>query len=116
MNDKKVKITVRITKLNSEALKIIAKEKNSTVTNMVNESIAYYINNLKDTNDYEVKKDIIYKLENIENGLVDLKKKNIWLTNLVKQIFVNSGFPKNRNVKDDLVFQEYIKKTNDELA
>ena len=111
MNDKKIKITVRITKLNSEALKLIAKEKNSTVTKMVNESIAYYINNLKDTNAYEEKKDIILKLENIENDLIDLKKKNVWLTNLVKQIFV-----KNRNVKDDLVFQEYIKKKNDELA
>ena len=73
MNDKKIKITVRITKLNSEALKLIAKEKNSTVTKMVNESIAYYINNLKDTNAYEEKKDIILKLENIENRFKEKK-------------------------------------------
>ena len=62
MNDKKIKITVRITKLNSEALKLIAKEKNSTVTKMVNESIAYYINNLKDTNAYEEKKRYNFKI------------------------------------------------------
>lgn len=109
MIDKQIKTTFRLSETNSNALKYTAKKNHITVNKLVNEIISYHMSDLEKINNKDNINQIMNKLEQLEKSLIDLQKNNIFQKELLKQLFINSGFPKNRDSKEDKVYQEFIK-------
>lgn len=102
--------TIRLSPFIDEELKIIAHKNNMTVNSLVAEIIKYHINDLDKINNINNVSTIINNLDNIDKKIEDLQKKYNWLNSLTKQIFVNSGFAKNRKLNDDTAFQDFLNK------
>lgn len=100
--------TIRLSPFVDSELVAIAKKNNITVNKLVSELIAYHINELDKVNNIGNVATILNKLESLQNDMDDFKKKYHWMNALIKQIFVNSGFRLNRNLKDDPIFNEFV--------
>ncbi len=113
MKENQIKTTFRLSETNSNALKYTAKKNHITVNKLMNEIISYQMKDLEKINNKDNINQIMNKLEQLEKSLIDLQKSNIFQKELLKQLFINSGFPKNRNSKEDPVYQEFIKQKYD---
>ncbi len=100
--------TIRLSPFVDSELVAIAEKNNITVNKLVSELIAYHINELDKVNNVGNVATILNKLESLQNDMDDFKKKYHWLNALTKQIFVNSGFRLNRDLKDDPIFNEFV--------
>lgn len=100
--------TIRLSPFVDSELVAIAEKNNITVNKLVSELIAYHINELDKVNNVGNVTTILNKLESLQNDMDDFKKKYHWMNALIKQIFVNSGFRLNRNLKDDPIFNEFV--------
>lgn len=100
--------TIRLSPFVDSELVAIAEKNNITVNKLVSELIAYHINELDKVNNVGNVATILNKLESLQNDMDDFKKKYHWMNALIKQIFVNSGFRLNRNLKDDPIFNEFV--------
>lgn len=107
-NERLKRRTIRLSPFVDSELVAIAEKNNITVNKLVSELIMYHINELDKVNNISNVATILEKLETLQNDMEDFKKKYHWLNALVKQIFVNSGFRLNRNLKDDQVFNEFV--------
>jgi len=107
-NDKYKRRTIRLTPFVDNELSIIANK--ITVNKLVADIIMVHIAELdKITNQNNVTT-ILKSLENIDNNINDLQKKCNWLNSLTKQIFINSGFAKNRDANEDSTYKEFVNK------
>ena len=107
-NNNYKKRTIRLSPIIDSELSIIAEKNNISVNKLITELIMYHINELDKVNNKSDLSMLLEKLEKLQSDMEDFKKKYHWLNALVKQIFVNSGFRLNRNLKDDQVFNEFV--------
>lgn len=101
-----VRKTIRIPKMFNEELTLIAKEKGITFNALIENILYCYINNISELNNSG---QILKKLDEIQNDIDNQNRKQNWTNLIVKQIFLNSGFPRNRTLQEDKVFNEFIK-------
>lgn len=99
-----VRKTLRIPKVFDEELTRIAKENKITFNALIVNILYGYMNNFNHLNESAM---ILKKLNEIHNDIDKNAKKNNWTNLIVKQIFLNSGFPRNRKVSDDKTFMEF---------
>ena len=100
--------TIRLSPFVDEELIAIANKNNISVNKLVSEIIIYHINELDKVNNVSNVATILNNLEVIQNNINDLQKKYNWLNALTKQIFINSGFARNRDAKDDTTFNDFV--------
>jgi len=100
--------TIRLSPFVDEELIAIANKNNISVNKLVSEIIIYHINELDKVNNVSNVATILNNLEVIQNNINDLQKKYNWLNALTKQIFINSGFARNREAKDDTTFNDFV--------
>lgn len=100
--------TIRLSPFVDEELIAIANKNNMSVNKLVSEIIIYHINELDKVNNVSNVATILNNLEVIQNNINDLQKKYNWLNALTKQIFINSGFARNREAKDDTTFNDFV--------
>lgn len=100
--------TIRLSPFVDEELIAIANKNNISVNKLVSEIIIYHINELDKVNNVSNVGTILNNLEVIQNNINDLQKKYNWLNALTKQIFINSGFARNREAKDDTTFNDFV--------
>ena len=100
--------TIRLSPIIDKELEIIAKKTHITVNKLVSELINYNINDLDRVDNTITISYILELLQTINNNINDLQKKSYWLSELSKQMFVNSGFVKNLDIKNDKVFNDFI--------
>ena len=100
--------TIRLSPFVDEELIAIANKNNISVNKLVSEIIIYHINELDKVNNVSNVATILNNLEVIQNNINDLQKKYNWLNALTKQIFINSGFARNRESKDDTTFNDFV--------
>ena len=99
---------VRLPHYIGNELEIISKKNKISVNKLIQDILINYLaeyNGIENKIDF---KELLLKIDKIENQLVSLQKNYSWLNSLTKQIFVNSGFARNRNLKEDLVYQEFV--------
>lgn len=113
-NEKLKRRTIRLPHFVDNELLVVAEKNNITVNKLVADIISYHINELDRIDNVNNVSAILDKLETIQNDMEDFKKKYHWLNALVKQIFVNSGFRMNRNLKEDPVFNEFVNSNHKE--
>lgn len=102
--------TIRLSPFVDEELLAIANKNNISVNKLVSEIIMYHINELDRINNVSNVATILNSLENLQNNINDLQKKCNWLNTLTKQIFINSGFARNRDEREDSTFQDFVDK------
>lgn len=100
--------TIRLSPFVDEELIAIANKNNISVNKLVSEIIIYHINELDKVNNVSNVATILNNLEVIQSNINDLQKKYNWLNALTKQIFINSGFARNREAKDDTTFNDFV--------
>lgn len=100
--------TIRLSPIIDKELEIIAKKNHITVNKLVSELITYNINDLDKVDNTITISNILELLQTINNNIKDLQKNSYWLSELSKQIFVNSGFVKNLDIKNDKAFNDFI--------
>lgn len=100
-----VRKTIRIPKMFNEELTIIAKEKGITFNALIENILYCYINNISELNNSG---QILKKMDSIQNDIDNLSRKNNWVSLMVKQMFLNSGFPRNRTVSEDKAFNDFV--------
>lgn len=105
------KLTVRVSDELWENLELISYKNKISANKLICNILEYYKNTI-DIFDEIKKNDINIKLNNIEQLLKYIKGKNLYLTNLLEQIFANSGFAKNISIDNDKVFKDFQKKFN----
>ncbi len=110
MNEEKIRRrTIRLSPFVDEELNEIAKKNKMSVNKLIGELIVYHINELDKINNVSNVAVILNNLDNLQKEVVDLQKKCNWLNILVRQIFVNSGFARNQNFKEDEVYQNFVR-------
>lgn len=102
--------TIRLSPFVDNELIAIAKKNNITVNKLVSEIIMYHINELDKINNVSNVSVILNNLDNIQNDINELNKRYNWLNSLTKQIFINSGFAKNREASEDFAYNEFVNK------
>lgn len=102
--------TIRLSPFVDNELLAIANKNNISVNKLVSEIIMYHINELDRVNNVSNVSTILNSLENLQKNLNDLQKKCNWLNTLTKQIFINSGFARNRDEREDSIFQDFVDK------
>ena len=88
---------------------IIASKNKMSVNKLIAEIILYHISELDKVNNVNNVATILNDLDFLKKEVESLQKKSNWSNAIIKQIFINSGFAKNRNEKEDSVFNEFIK-------
>ena len=101
--------TIRLSPILDNELNMIAEKNKVTVNKLIADLIKYYINDLDKTDSANNILLILKNLENLQNDVNDLQKKYAWLNSLTKQIFVNSGFVRNRDIDTDQVYNDFVK-------
>ena len=110
MNEEKIwRRTIRLSPFVDEELNEIAKKNKMSVNKLIGELVVYHINELDKINNVSNVAVILNNLDNLQKEVVDLQKKCNWLNILVRQIFVNSGFARNQNFKEDEVYQNFVR-------
>ena len=110
MNEEKIRRrTIRLSPFVDEEINEIAKKNKMSVNKLIGELIVYHINELDKINNVSNVAVILNNLDNLQKEVVDLQKKCNWLNILVRQIFVNSGFARNQNFKEDEVYQNFVR-------
>ena len=110
MNEEKIRRrTIRLSPFVDEELNEIAKKNKMSVNKLIGELVVYHINELDKINNVSNVVVILNNLDNLQKEVVDLQKKCNWLNILVRQIFVNSGFARNQNFKEDEVYQNFVR-------
>ena len=110
MNEEKIRRrTIRLSPFVDEELNEIAKKNKMSVNKLVGELVVYHINEIDKINNVSNVAVILNNLDNLQKEVVDLQKKCNWLNILVRQIFVNSGFARNQNFKEDEVYQNFVR-------
>lgn len=99
---------VRLPYLVSQELENIAKKNKISVNKLIKDILVSHIAEYSNIEERINMKSLEDKLNSMEKQLIELNKNYGWLNRLTKQIFVNSGFAKNRKSKDDFVFQEFV--------
>ncbi len=102
--------TIRLSPFVDDELLAIANKNNISVNKLVSEIIMYHINELDRVNNVSNVATILNSLENLQSNINDLQKKCNWLNTLTKQIFINSGFARNRDEREDSTFQDFVDK------
>lgn len=102
--------TIRLSPFVDNELLAIANKNNISVNKLVSEIIMYHISELDRVNNVSNVATILNSLENLQKNLNDLQKKCNWLNTLTKQIFINSGFARNRDEREDSTFQDFVDK------
>ena len=102
--------TIRLSPFVDDELLAIANKNNISVNKLVSEIIMYHINELDRVNNVSNVATILNSLENLQSNINDLQKKCNWLNTLTKQIFINSGFARNRDERVDSTFQDFVDK------
>lgn len=102
--------TIRLSPFVDNELFAIANKNNISVNKLVSDIIMYHINELDRVNNVSNVTTILNNLENLQNSVNDLQRKYNWLNALTKQIFLNSGFARNRDEREDNTFQDFINK------
>lgn len=111
MSDERLKRrTIRLSPFVDNELNEIAKKNNITVNKLVSELIKYHIEELDKVNNINNVATILNSLENIDKRINEIQKRCNWLDTLTKQIFLNSGFARNRNTSDDPIYNEFVNK------
>lgn len=100
--------TIRLTPFVDNELSIIANKNKVTVNKLVADIIMVHIAELDKISNENNVATILKNLENIDNNINDLQKKYNWLNSLTKQIFINSGFAKNRDADEDSTYKEFV--------
>lgn len=108
MSDLYYRKNVRLPNYIGSELEIISNQNKISVNKLIQDIIINYLKDYKDIENKIDLKELSSRIEKIENQLTSLQKNYSWLNSLTKQIFVNSGFAKNRNIKEDLVYQEFV--------
>ena len=110
MNEERIRRRrIRLSLFVDEELNEIAKKNKMSVNKLIGELIVYHINELDKINNVSNVAVILNNLDNLQKEVVDLQKKCNWLNILVRQIFVNSGFARNQNFKEDEVYQNFVR-------
>ena len=110
MSEEKIRRrTIRLSPFVDEELNAIAKKNKMSVNKLIGELVVYHINELDKINNVSNVAVILNNLDNLQKEVVDLQKKCNWLNILVRQIFVNSGFARNQNFKEDEVYQNFVR-------
>ena len=110
MNEEKIRRrTIRLSPLVDEKLNEIDKKNKMSLNKLIGELVVYHINELDKINNVSNVAVILNNLDNLQKEVVDLQKKCNWLNILVRQIFVNSGFARNQNFKEDEVYQNFVR-------
>ena len=110
IDEKYKRRTIRLSPFVDKELLAVANKNNISANKLVSEIIMYYINELDRLNNVSNVATILNSLENLQNNVNDLQKKYNWLNTLTKQIFINSGFARNRDEKEDAAFQDFLDK------
>ena len=108
MKDKVKRRTIRLSPMIDNELEILAKKNHTSVNQLVVELIKYNINQVDKVDETINLSKIIELLELTNKNIEDLQRKCNWLNDLTKQIFVNSGFVKNGNAKNDQVYIDFV--------
>ena len=101
-----VRKTIRIPKMFNDFLTEVAKEKGTTFNKLIENILYCYINNINELNSSG---EILKKVSELQDIANDNKKKIKWQTILIRQMFLNSGFPRHRTVKEDKAYNEFMK-------
>ena len=109
-NERLKRRTIRLSPFVDNELNEIAKKNNITVNKLVSELIKYHIEELDKVNNISNVATILNSLENMNKQINEIQKKCNWLDTLTKQIFLNSGFARNRNTSDDPIYNEFVNK------
>ena len=102
-------IEYTLARANSIGINEIAKKNKMSVNKLIGELGVYHINELDKINNVSNVAVILNNLDNLQKEVVDLQKKCNWLNTLVRHIFVNSGFARNQNFKEDEVYQNFVR-------
>jgi len=105
-----VRKTIRIPSMFNEELTRIAKEKKLTFNGLIINILYHYMNKVGELSDSGA---ILKKLNDIHNDIDKQTKKNSWTNLIVKQIFLNSGFPRNRKISEDKTFNDFVESHKD---
>lgn len=108
MNENNIRKTIRISESLYNKLNILAKENNMSVNKIISNILNYYIDsfNVDEMNNRFV--EVLNNLQIINKKIEKLDGKLNNQFDISKQIFLNSGFQKNRTEKDDDIYREYI--------
>ena len=101
-----IRKTLRIPKVFDEELTKIAKENKMTFNALIINILYSYMNNFNHLNEMAI---ISKKLDKLEEQASKNEKKLKWQTKLLTQLFVNSGFPRNRTMKEDKAYNDLMK-------
>ncbi|MDO5568762.1 MAG: hypothetical protein Q4G04_01435 [bacterium] len=107
MNNKK--FTIRLPIIIYEELRIKALENKLSANALSSEIITKAITEKTTT---EINKELLDKINSMEQQLEKLIKKNYWLSDVIVQIFLNSCFGENVKEKDDEVWNEFLNQRN----
>ena len=108
INEKMKRRTIRLSPFVDNELMAIATKNKMTVNKLISEIIMYHIDELDKVNNVNNVATILNNIENLQKDINDLQKKYNWLNALTKQIFVNSGFVRNRDINSDQVFNDFV--------
>lgn len=114
ISEKYKRRTIRLEPFVDNELGIIADKNAITVNKLVSNIILEHITELDKINNVNNVETILKKLEDLESNINDLQKKCNWLNILTKQIFINSGFAKNRKEEEDNIYKEFVNKRYDD--
>ncbi len=110
-NENNIRQTIRISQLLYDKLNIIAKENQMSVNKLIVNILNYYIDSFKTNNTNNINnnfKEVLISIENVVNKIDKINGKLNSQFDLTKQVFLNSGFRKNRTEKEDDIYREYI--------
>lgn len=106
--------TIRLEPFVDNELGIIANKNAITINKLVSNIILEHITELDKINNVSNIETILKKLEDLESNINNLQKKCNWLNLIIKQIFINSGFAKNRKEEEDNIYKEFVNKRYDD--
>lgn len=107
-----IKTTLRVKDDLWQEIVFVAEKNNVSINKLINDILKYYIDKYESRilNDEDI---VEFKINKLEEQLNYLKGKNYYITRLLEQLFVNSGFASNIKVSENKLLNDFQKSIKD---